>query len=67
MTPKISGETDVPRGTFALLCLGGYLLSIAYGVTFLIPLLVAGRGGDTSVAGMVISSATVTTVLLVLL
>lgn len=66
-TPRIDGETTVTRGTFVLLCLGGYLLSIAYGVTFLIPLLVAGRGGDASLAGVVISSATLTTVMFVIL
>lgn len=52
---------------FSVFCLGGYLLAIAYGVTFLIPLLVAQTGGDEAVAGLVISSSTVSTVLFVVL
>ena len=36
----------VDGGEFAALCIGGLLLSIAYGVTFLIPVLVGQRGGD---------------------
>ena len=52
---------------FALFCLGGYLLAIAYGVTFLIPMLVAQNGADEAVAGLIISSATISTVLFVVL
>ncbi len=52
---------------FALFCLGGYLLAIAYGVTFLIPMLVAQNGADEAVAGLIISSATISTVLFVIL
>ncbi|MDV4157110.1 MULTISPECIES: MFS transporter [Rhizobium] len=57
----------VDGGEFAVLCIGGFLLSIAYGVTFLIPVLVGERGGDEALAGLIISAATVSTVLLVIL
>ena len=59
--PKVDG------GEFAVLCLGGFLLSIAYGVTFLIPIHVGQRGGDEALAGLIISAATVSTVILVIL
>lgn len=49
------------RGNFLLLFLGGYLLAIAYGVSFLIPMLVADRGGDEAFAGAIISMATIGT------
>ncbi|PDS34783.1 MFS transporter [Rhizobium anhuiense] len=57
----------VDGGEFAVLCIGGFLLSIAYGVTFLIPVLVGQRGGDEALAGLIISAATVSTVILVIL
>ncbi|MBA9035130.1 membrane protein implicated in regulation of membrane protease activity [Rhizobium leguminosarum] len=57
----------VDGGEFAALCIGGFLLSIAYGVTFLIPVLVGQRGGDEALAGLIISAATVSTVILVIL
>ncbi|WP_245438453.1 MFS transporter [Rhizobium pisi] len=47
--------------------MGGFLLSIAYGVTFLIPVLVGKGGGDGALAGLIISAATVSTVILVIL
>ena len=62
-----SSQSRVARGEFAILCLGGYLLSIAYGVTFLIPMLVVQRGGDEAMAGLIISAATISTVILVIL
>ena len=62
-----SNPPRVASGEFAILCLGGYLLSIAYGVTFLIPMLVGQRGGDEAMAGLIISAATLSTVILVLL
>ncbi|MGR9204032.1 MFS transporter [Rhizobium leguminosarum] len=57
----------VDGGEFTALCIGGFLLSIAYGVTFLIPVLVGQRGGDEALAGLIISAATVSTVILVIL
>ena len=71
---KVKTKTNipVPKATvdirdFAVLCLGGFLMSIAYGVTFLIPLLVEMSGGDEAQAGLIISAATLSTVLLVIL
>ena len=52
---------------FALLCIGGYMLSVAYGVTFLIPLMVDQRGGNEVFAGAVISVAAISTLLSVVL
>ena len=49
------------RGNFVLLFLGGYLLAIAYGVSFLIPFMVGERGGDEDFAGAIISTATLGT------
>ncbi|MGO7154848.1 MFS transporter [Rhizobium leguminosarum] len=60
-------RTKADGGEFAVLCIGGFLLSIAYGVTFLIPVLVGQRGGDEALAGTIISAATVSTVILVIL
>ncbi len=40
----------VDGGEFTALCIGGFLLSIAYGVTFLVPVLVGQRGGDEALA-----------------
>ncbi len=55
-------SVEISRDNFIVLCLGGYLLSLAYGVTFLIPLMVGTRGGDEAFAGAIISTATVSTV-----
>ena len=60
-------QQRVDSGEFAVLCIGGFLLSIAYGVTFLIPMLVGRGGGDEALAGLIISAATVSTVILVIL
>ena len=48
------------------MCLGGFLYSIAYGVTFLLPTLVKSYGGDEALAGLIISAATISTVTLVI-
>lgn len=66
MSDSVAAQ-KVDGGEFAVLCIGGFLLSIAYGVTFLIPVLVAERGGDEALAGLIISAATVSTVILVIL
>lgn len=60
-------NSEASLGNFALLCLGGYFFAIAYGVTFLIPLMVEQRGGSEAFAGAVISTATISTVLLVII
>ncbi|OWO92103.1 MFS transporter [Rhizobium esperanzae] len=66
MSDSVTME-KVDGGEFAVLCIGGFLLSIAYGVTFLIPVLVGQRGGNEALAGLIISAATVSTVVLVIL
>ncbi|MGG7581308.1 MFS transporter [Rhizobium sp. Nf11,1] len=66
MSDSVATE-KVDGGEFAVLCIGGLLLSIAYGVTFLIPVLVGERGGNEALAGLIISAATVSTVILVIL
>ncbi|MGO7018906.1 MFS transporter [Rhizobium leguminosarum] len=66
MSDSVAAQ-KVDGGEFAVLCIGGFLLSIAYGVTFLIPVLVGQRGGDEALAGLIISAATVSTVILVIL
>ncbi|MGH8464480.1 MAG: MFS transporter, partial [Pseudomonas sp.] len=40
---------------FGLLCLASYLLSLSYGSTFLLSLLVSSRGGNEQDAGQIIS------------
>jgi len=66
MTNSVA-QKKVDGGEFSVLCIGGFLLSIAYGVTFLIPILVSQRGGNEALAGLVISAAAVSTVILVIL
>jgi MFS family permease len=55
------------RRVFSLFCLGGYLLSVSYGTTFLLVLLVASRGGNEGDAGLIISTAIVSTIVAVIL
>lgn len=50
-TPKVSGKL------FGLFCLASYLLSLSYGSTFLLSLLIGSRGGNEHDAGSVISAA----------
>ena len=61
-----NNKTYISGSLFSLFCIGGYLLAIGYGVTFLLPMLLAKSGGDEAIAGLVISSATCSTVLFVL-
>ncbi|MDD0977641.1 MFS transporter [Pseudomonas fontis] len=51
---------------FGLLCLASYLLSLSYGSTFLLSLLVTSRGGNEQDAGSIISVAMLSTVVAVL-
>lgn len=67
MTNKREYSVNFAGGEFTILCLGGFLLSIAYGVTFLIPILVRAYGGNEALAGLIISAATISTVILVIL
>ncbi|MFN4155778.1 MAG: MFS transporter [Paracoccaceae bacterium] len=51
---------------FPLFCLGGFLLAVAYGTTFLLALLVLSRGGDEGDTALIFAAATVCTVMAVL-
>lgn len=64
---KAEQSVAVTTGTFIWLCVGGYLLATGYGVTFLIPLLVAQYGANEHDAGLIISMATLSTVAFVIL
>ena len=64
--PTSNYNQYIAGSLFSLFCLGGYLLAIGYGVTFLLALLLAQSGSDEAIAGLVISSATISTVLFVL-
>lgn len=55
-----------PAQGFGLLCLASYLLSLSYGSTFLLSLLVSSRGGNEQDAGQIISLAMLSTVVAVL-
>ncbi len=52
---------------FALFCLASFLLSLSYGSTFLLSLLIHSRGGNEHDAGSVISTAMLSTFVAVLL
>ncbi|MBF9234525.1 MFS transporter [Microvirga alba] len=65
-TSPPNAERSTPSLTsnrlFSVFCLGGYLLSISYGTTFLLALLVASRGGNEGDAGLIISTAIISTI-----
>lgn len=52
---------------FGLFCLASYLLSLSYGSTFLLSLLISSRGGNEHDAGSVISAAMLSTFAAVIL
>ncbi|OOQ43639.1 MFS transporter [Pseudomonas fluorescens] len=54
-TPPVSNKL------FGLFCLASYLLSLSYGSTFLLSLLIGSRGGNEHDAGSVISAAMLST------
>jgi MFS family permease len=60
-TPPVSGRL------FGLFCLASYLLSLSYGATFLLSLLIGSRGGNEHDAGSVISAAMLSTFVAVLM
>ena len=60
-TPSVSAKT------FALFCLASFLLSLSYGSTFLLSLLIHSRGGNEHDAGSVISTAMLSTFVAVVL
>lgn len=53
--PRVSGPL------FGIFCLAGFLLSLSYGSTFLLSLLISARGGNEHDAGSVISTAMLST------
>ena len=53
--------------TFALFCLASFLLSLSYGSTFLLSLLIHARGGNEHDAGSVIATAMLSTFVAVVL
>ena len=59
--------TPVSGKLFGLFCLASYLLSLSYGSTFLLALLVGSRGGNEHDAGSVISAAMLSTFVAVLM
>ena len=59
-TPQVSSKL------FGLFCLASYLLSLSYGSTFLLALLIGSRGGNEHDAGSVISAAMLSTFVAVL-
>lgn len=67
MVMATAEHPPVSNRQFRWICIGGYLLSIPYGSTFLLALLVAQRGGNEGDAGAVIFTAAISTLLAVLL
>ncbi len=61
MPTQAKPQSEVSGPLFGLLCLGSYLLSLSYGATFLLSLLISGRGGDEHDAGRVIAAAMLST------
>ncbi|QYX46699.1 MFS transporter [Pseudomonas tussilaginis] len=59
-------HTEPANRGFGLLCLASYLLSLSYGSTFLLSLLVSTRAGNEQDAGQIISLAMLSTVVAVL-
>ncbi|MFO2465782.1 MFS transporter [Pseudomonas sp. 15FMM2] len=57
----------VGRKLFVLFCLASYLLSLSYGSTFLLSLLIHSRGGNEHDAGSVISTAMLSTFVAVMM
>jgi len=57
MPTRGTRESIVSGKLFGLFCLGSYLLSLAYGSTFLLSLLISSRGGNEHDAGSVIGAA----------
>ncbi|WP_029526116.1 MFS transporter, partial [Pseudomonas chlororaphis] len=56
----------VPARLFGLFCVASYLLSLSYGSTFLLSLLIGSRGGNEHDAGSVISVAMLSTLVAVI-
>lgn len=63
----MQSKSPVSTQLFALFCLASFLLSLSYGSTFLLSLLIHTRGGNEHDAGSVISTAMLSTFVAVLL
>ncbi|WP_397448736.1 MFS transporter [Pseudomonas sp. NA-150] len=64
---SVNRHIEYPKtARFGLFCLGSYLLSLSYGSTFLLSLLIASRGGNEQDAGRVISVAMLSTLVAVI-
>ena len=63
----MQSTSPVSTQLFALFCLASFLLSLSYGSTFLLSLLIHTRGGNEHDAGSVISTAMLSTFVAVLL
>ncbi|WP_112196492.1 MFS transporter [Pseudomonas sp. LG1E9] len=63
----MQSKSPVSNQLFALFCLASFLLSLSYGSTFLLSLLIHTRGGNEHDAGSVISTAMLSTFVAVLL
>ncbi|MBC2657083.1 MFS transporter [Pseudomonas sp. MSSRFD41] len=61
MSPCSIPATRVPGPVFGVFCLGSYLLSLSYGSTFLLALLIGSHGGNEQDAGQVIAVAMLST------
>lgn len=59
MTDPLTAKPS--RRLFSVFCLASYLLSMAYGSTFLLALLIGSHGGNEKNAGSVISAAMIST------
>lgn len=55
-----------PKGVLGLFCLASYLLSVSYGTTFLLAMMLRAQGGSESDAGTIISVAMLSTFLAVI-
>ncbi len=66
MSTEVSGKTSSTNGLFGLFCLASFLLSMSYGSTFLLALMLGAHGGSESDAGTVISVAMLSTFLAVI-
>ncbi|MNO80254.1 Major Facilitator Superfamily protein [compost metagenome] len=61
MPTRITQAPNISSTLFGVFCLGSYLLSLSYGSTFLLSLLMVSRGGNEHDAGSVISAAMLST------
>ncbi|WP_095078832.1 MFS transporter [Pseudomonas sp. Irchel s3h17] len=67
MPTRTTPDAGVSGKLFGLFCVASYLLSLSYGSTFLLSLLISSRGGNEHDAGSVISAAMLSTFAAVIL